>query len=109
VWRWFGLDAGVRVGPTRAQLRKGTLTKKQLWVLVFDMPRLLQRDKKLLMPPDATPEEHAQVWKLEGDDIHGRMVEGGWASTGSIFTDGVAISVPRMRLRGEGELLGSTP
>jgi hypothetical protein len=35
------------------------------------------------------------------------MVKGGWASTGSIFTDSVAICVPRMRLRGEGELLGS--
>jgi hypothetical protein len=35
------------------------------------------------------------------------MVEGGWASTASILTDGVAIFVPRMRLRGESELLGS--
>jgi hypothetical protein len=32
------------------------MTKKQLWGLMFDMPRLLQRDKKQQLPPDATPE-----------------------------------------------------
>jgi hypothetical protein len=53
------------------------MTKKQLWGLAFDMSRLLQRDEKLQLPQDGTPEEHAQVWKLGGVNIQGRMVEGG--------------------------------
>jgi hypothetical protein len=44
-----------------AQLKKGTTIKKQLWGLVFGMPRLLQQDKDLKLPPDATLEDHGSL------------------------------------------------
>jgi hypothetical protein len=91
VWRPFGLGGRV---PSKVELQGSKQLRKQLFCLLLDMPRALQRGRPVYPMPDQRPE---QLFKLVYDDEDGAFVRNGWASTGTVLTNGVSLSVSRWR------------
>jgi hypothetical protein len=104
-----GPGAAAYKGWGEAQL----LQKKQLWSMLFDMPTLLQRDKRMVevLPPDATEGKRASALQLGASDGTGRPVHGGWWSTGTVRTDGVSLGlcILRGRPKGAQQLVAPVP
>jgi hypothetical protein len=81
--------------------------------MLFDIPTLLQRDKRRVegLLPDATEEQRASAWQLGASAGTGRPVHGGWWSTGNVRTDGVSLGlcILRGRPKGAQQLVAPVP